>query len=111
MGNMSWLSDIEKWFGSHDDTDKRLTQIEKDLGTIMATLAELRAAVAAESTVVDSIHVLLDGIKKQLDDVMTGVVVPPAVQAQIDAIFADVETNKQKLSDAVVENTTPPAGG
>jgi len=80
---------------------KQLTQQEKQ---IMATLDEALTDIQSEATVADSLVTLTASIKAQLDAVLSGQL-PPAQQAKVDAIFAAVEANKQKLSDAVVANT------
>lgn len=67
---------------------------------IMALLDNLTAAVAAESTVVDSAVALLNGLKTQLDAAIASNN-PAAIQAVSDAIGAQTKT----LADAVVANT------
>ena len=66
--------------------------------TIMATLADLQAAVAAEDTVIDSAIALLNGLAAQIAALKPD-------QAAIDALAADVGAKAQALSDAVVANT------
>jgi uncharacterized coiled-coil protein SlyX len=65
-------------------------QLEK----IMATLAQLQAAVAAEKTVVDSAVVLLAGLVERLKSLEPN-------QAAIDQLAADVEAQTKELADAV----------
>lgn len=67
---------------------------------IMATLQDIVTEVHNESDLDDSIITLLNGIVQQLKD----------AQAQndpqaIDAIIASIQTNKQKLTDAITANT------
>lgn len=66
----------------------------------MATLQDIVTEVHNESDLDDSIITLLNGIVQQLKD----------AQAQndpqaIDAIIASIQTNKQKLTDAITANT------
>jgi hypothetical protein len=68
---------------------------------IMAMLDALTAAVAAESQVVDSAVVLLQGLKAQLDAAIASGTDPVAIQAISDAIGAQTT----KLADAVAANT------
>src|SRR4051794_35866658 len=75
---------------------------------IMATLDQIALEVAGESTDIDSLAKLFAGIQQQLADVLSGANLPPAVQAKVDAIFAAVEANKQKLADALAANVPPP---
>ncbi len=84
--------------------DKLLLVMEK----VMASLDDVLADVTAETTQIDSLATLVVGIKKQLDDALSGANLPPAVQAKVDAIFAAVETNKGKVTDAINANTPPP---
>lgn len=69
----------------------------------MATIQDIQAAVAAESTVDDSIVTLLDNIVAELK----------AAQASndptaLDAVVASIQANTKKLSDAVTANTPAP---
>ncbi len=65
-----------------------------------ASLDDLKAAVAAEKTVVDGVVVLLNDLSAQLAAAIASGD-PAAVQEVLDAINA----NKQELADAVVANT------
>lgn len=69
------------------------------------TIDEALASVTDNETVGGSVVVLLTAIKKRLDDVLSGVSLPPAVQAKVNAIFESSERDKQKLTDAIVANT------
>lgn len=69
------------------------------------TLDQILQDVTDESTVIDSISTLIDGLRQQLADALSGTTLPPAVQAKIDAVFAQAETNKTKLANALVVNT------
>ena len=71
----------------------------------MATLEDLVADVAEEETVADSVVTLLHGIKTQLDDVLKNAKLTPGQQAQVDAVFSKMESNKAKLAQAVIDNT------
>ena len=71
--------------------------------TIMATLADLQAAVAAEDTAIDSAITLLNGLAQQIADLTPN-------QAAIDALAADVSAKTAALAAAITANTpTPPA--
>lgn len=73
------------------------------------TLDDVANDVRDESTVIDSLAALTAGIKKQLDDALSGATLPPQVQAKVDAVFAGIEANKAKLAKAITDNT--PAAG
>lgn len=74
------------------------------LEAIMATLADIQAAVAAEKTVEDSAVALLEQLVTELKAAMAGND-PVAMQALVDQISA----NTQTLAAAVTANTQPPA--
>lgn len=65
----------------------------------MAKLEDLRAEVAAEKTVVDSTHVLILGLLKQIEDNKTD-------PAALDQIISDMRANIKPIADDVVANTT-----
>lgn len=99
------------------EADRKLNQIlaivqglERQESIVMATLDQVLVDVKAESTVVDSLSSLTAGIKAQLDVALAGALTPE-VQAKVDAIFAGIEGNKQKMADAIIANTpaAPPA--
>jgi hypothetical protein len=72
---------------------------------MMATLEETLAAVQAEKTADDSLIALFDGLKAQLADVLSGTVIPPPVQAKIDAIFSQASENVTEVNAAIAANT------
>lgn len=74
---------------------------------IMATLDAVLADVQDESTKLDSLSTFIAGLKQQIADALSGVTLPPAVQSQIDAVFAGVESNKAKVQAALDANVTP----
>ena len=91
------------WF--FNSNNKKLDQIIRKLDKIMATLDQVLEDVNAESTLIDSISTLVAGLKQQIADALSGATLPPAVQEKVDAVFAQAETNKAKLADAVSANT------
>lgn len=64
----------------------------------MATIDDVLAGVQEESTLEDSVILLLQ-------NALTNAGVP---QAKIDAIIAQISTNKQKLNDAITAATPVP---
>ena len=66
----------------------------------MATMQDIQAHIASQSTVEDSVVALLSQVSQQLKDAQAQND-PAAVQAVIDQIDA----NTQKLTDAVTANT------
>ena len=84
---------------------EKLSILFTNMESIMASLDEVITAVAAEGTKIDSLTTLTAGLKQQLMDALAGVTLPPAVQAKVDAVFANVTANAQKVSDAIDANT------
>lgn len=68
---------------------------------LMATIDQVLADVTAESTQIDGISTLIAGLEQQVADALSGATLPPAVQAKVDAVFAQAETNKGKLATAL----------
>lgn len=89
------------------EQNHRLGAIERKLEIIMATLDDVLKDVTDESSRLDSISTLLDGLKQQLADALAGTTLPPATQAKVDAIFAQAETNKGKIDKALNTNVPP----
>jgi hypothetical protein len=75
------------------------TIIQKE-NMIMAALDDLKAAVAAEDTVVDSAVTLLQGLKAALDAAIAS-----GDPAALTALSADITAKTKALSDAVAANT------
>ena len=71
----------------------------------MATLDDIATDMTEETTSIDGLSVLLSGLKQQLADTLSGANLPPAIQAKVDAVFAQAEANKSKLADALAANT------
>lgn len=83
-----------------DDTDRKVDEI-------MATLDDILADVTAEKTAISGLADLITGLKKQLTDALSGAVLLPAVQAKVDAIFAEAEARKAELAAALAANVPP----
>ena len=82
----------------------RLNRMEK---RGMASLDELKGAVAAQKTVVASVVTLLTEISQKLKDALAD-----DDPAAVAAVVADVQASTQALADAVVAGTpSAPAGG
>ncbi len=75
-----------------------LSKLSQQMENIMATLADLQAAVAAEDTVIDSAITLIQGFSAQLAALQPN-------QAAIDALKADVDSKATALAAAVTTNT------
>lgn len=73
------------------------------------TLDETLAAVTAEDSRVDSVIAYVATLKQQLADALSGVTVPPAVQAKINSIFDLSTASAAKVDTALNANVPPPA--
>lgn len=80
-------------------------QLLDRMENLMATLDEVLADVTEEGTKIDSVMTLIDGLKKQIDDLNLNL--SPEEQAKVDAIFAGVEANKGKVQAALDANAPP----
>lgn len=72
----------------------------------MATLDDVLADVTSESTAIDSVSALITGLQGQVAAALSGVTLPTAVQAKVDAVFAGLESNKGKLATALATGPT-----
>lgn len=86
-------------------------QVQTQGEKIMATLADLQAGVNQESTAIGSLGTLITNLQTQLNAVLSGANLPPAAQAQVDAIFATMQSNLAALTSDLAANVpvTPPA--
>ena len=87
-----------------------LHRIETKLNSILIkeiemdkTLEDVLANVAESNTLMESITVLVAGLKDQLAAALTDL--SPAQQAKVDQIFAEIDANQEKMIAAVGSNT------
>ncbi len=66
------------------------------------TLDELMQAVSAETTVVDSVVVLIKELRAQIAAIPD---MTPEMQAKVDSLFDSVTADASKLAGAVTVNT------
>lgn len=84
-----------------DSENPLLKLILTKLETVMASIADVVAKVAALKTVEDSVVALLADLKTRLDAAIAAGADPVALQALSD----DLGNQAQRLADAVVANT------
>ena len=82
----------------------RLKALASQGESFMATLQQILDEVKAESTAVDSLIKLTDGLKQQLTDALAQ---GQLDQTKIDEIFGEVNAEKQKVVDALAANVPP----
>jgi hypothetical protein len=68
-------------------------------------LSRIYRAVINDTAAEEALSDYIDILEKQLRDVLSGDVLPPAVQEKVDAIFNASEADKTKLQDAILANT------
>ncbi len=88
----------------HYHGDVAMKEVLCKLEKIMKTIDEVLAAVASESTKVDSVIALIAGLKQQIADALSGTTLPPAVQAKVDAVFDGLQANATKIDTALAAN-------
>src|ERR1017187_10471468 len=98
------LDKVLEWQRLHSNmvTNKNLKKTENK---IMVTLEQVLQDTTDESNLDDSIITLLNGVKQQLTDALSGATLPPAVQAQVDQVLTNLEAIKSEVSAAIVANT------
>ena len=101
MNVFDWLMSDSAIQKQLDRMELLLIAILKKENEIMATLDEVLAKVTQESGSIDSLIALMEGIKQQLADALSGATLPPEVQAKVDAVFAGVEANINKVVAAI----------
>lgn len=101
--------DIFHHFDGESEIHRKINRILAQQEAIMATLDQVLQDVTDESTRLDSISALIDGLRKQIADILSGANLPPDVQAKVDAIFTAAEANKAKIDAALNANAPPPA--
>jgi hypothetical protein len=86
----------------------RLDLILANQEKIMHTLDETLATVTSEKTDIGSVKALLDGLRQQLADALSGTTLPAPVQAKVDAIFDAAVANKADIATALAANVPTP---
>ena len=98
-----WLNTTRSLTALHEKIDLLLRRMDAQSNReekVLMTLAELKATVEAERTVIDSAIVLLNGLAQQLKDAIAN-----GDPAAIQAIADELDAQSQALAAAVVANT------
>ena len=77
----------------------------------MATLDEVLTKMEAVSGNVESMHVFVQGLEKQLADALSGVKLSPAAQAKVDAVFAKASAQSEAIVAAIDNDPNTPGTG
>lgn len=83
-----------------DSLSRKLDHILVNQETIMATLADLTAAVARNTDAENAALEYLKGISQQLKDAQAN-----SDPAALDAVIASIDENTAKAAAAIVKNT------
>jgi molybdopterin-guanine dinucleotide biosynthesis protein A len=102
LGSKKWKNWLCETLQRVEDKIDSVLQKETQMAN---TLDSVLADVQTETTLIGSLSTLTSGLKAQLDAVLAGNLTA-AQQAQVDAIFAAVESNKQAVTDAITANTS-----
>jgi hypothetical protein len=81
--------------------------LEKE-NRIMATLEDIMEEISSQTTRIDGLNTLVDGIRTQLLAILEGTVIAPLVQAKIDTLFTQLKAQGAKIDEVIVENTFDP---
>lgn len=92
-------------------TNKKIDQVlitlgllERRMESLMASLEQILDSVTQQHTMIASVTELINGLKKQLAEALSGVLTPEQ-QAKVDAIFSTVEDNTADIAAALNANT------
>lgn len=78
--------------------------VSHKLEKIMATLDDLVAAASNEDTKIDSLIALTAALKAKVDEALAGILTPEQ-QAKVDAAFAAISDNPDRIQQAIDANT------
>jgi len=90
------------YFHADSRTENLLSQLNKVLSHMTTELDQLRASVAANTSVTASALALIQGFKAQLDAAMTD---PNDVAGALTALSASLDASDTALAAAVAANT------
>ena len=85
-----------------DRIEGRIWHIQQRMKDMARTLDELMQAVSAETTVVDSVVVLVKELRDQIAAIPD---MTPEMQAKVDSLFDAVTADASKLAGVVTVNT------
>lgn len=88
-----------------DRIERKLDYLIKQEARMDATTAQVLAGVQNETTLETSIITLLNNVEAQLLAALANTNINPADQANLNAIFDNLEANKTALTAAITANT------
>jgi septation ring formation regulator EzrA len=101
-----WIALFEEITRRLDDMSYEIHSIKKKEKHIMATVAEMIELVRAQTTQIQGINVLMDGMRAKIAELIAAQGgIPPELQKQIDDLFAELKAQGAEIQTAVDENT------
>lgn len=91
--------------GLRSDLIVIFTTLDSERKILMATLQQLLDSVTAQSSLIDSLSTMVQGLREQVNEVLQEQQVQIETQALISEIFDAAEMNKAKLVSALQANT------
>jgi hypothetical protein len=104
MASWYYPSQLDRIEAKLDQALALLILVVKKESAMALDLTKLTADVQKQTDVVDSVETLLTGLSQAITD-LKNQTSDPAVQQALDALATQIESNSQKLSDAVTANT------
>lgn len=105
MSIFAWLWKDQEAHKKLDLIIKLLTEDKERDQKEMANIDEILAEVSAQTSKIDGIDALMDGMRKQIADLIASQGnIPEELQQKIDAVFATAKQNSDKIDAAIAEN-------
>lgn len=100
------VSTVENTYATVQRIDRMLTANVAMERQMAQTLDDVLTDISELGTKEDGLVTLLNGIKAQLTDALSGTLTPDQ-QAKVDQVFAAVEARKAAIQEAIDANTPP----
>ena len=95
------LLDITKLEEQISELRLEVEQIKRVQEKSMYTIDQVLADVQSEKDQIASVGALVTGLRRQVTDLTAAAGIPADVQAKIDAVFTQAESNKADLAAAI----------
>lgn len=90
-----------------DHVVRRVNKITFMEGRQMASMQEIIDLITPLKSKVEGLNVLMDSMRNKIAELLAGEIVPPALQAKIDAVFTEAKGVADEIQVAIDENTPP----
>lgn len=88
-----------------DHVVRRVNKITFMEGRQMASMQEIIDLITPLKSKVEGLNVLMDSMRNKIAELLAGEIVPPALQAKIDAVFTEAKGVADEIQVAIDENT------